>query len=95
MCDADLDKRLDATSWPPDGKVVASSLAVRSRREVVVADAVAGDTAWPWLELRFPGDRAKLVVCGFGIVSHWEAGPAPRFLLARILEFLDGKENRK
>ena len=91
----ELDKRLDATSWPPDGKVVASSLAVRTRREVVVADAVAGDTAWPWLELSFPGDRAKLVVCGFGIVSHWEAGPAPRFLLARILEFLDGKENRK
>ena len=91
----EFDKRLDAAAWPPDGKVVASSLAVKSRREAVVAEAVAGESGWPWLAISFPRDRGKLIVCGFGIVSHWEAGPAPRFLLARILESLDGKENPK
>ncbi len=105
----ELDKRLDAASWPPDGKVASSGLVVRSRREAVVAEFSIFDfgfsidnpksaignrksAEWPWLEVRFPAERGKLIVCGFGIVRSWEAGPAPRFLFARILEFLDRKD---
>ncbi len=85
----ELDKRLDAWAWPPDGKVVASSLAPKAEREHLLAEVVAGSAGWPWLLATFPGQRGKLVVCGFGIIEHWNAGPSPRFLLARILEYVN------
>ena len=84
-----LDKRLDAHSWPPDGQVVASALALKAERGRVVAEVTPGPAGWPWLEVDFPASGGKLVVCGFAIVSHWDAAPAPRHLFARILDTLD------
>ncbi len=80
-----IDKRLDADAWPPDGQVIAARLSVGAARKgatIVVDDSGRG---WPWLEVVYPGG-GRLIVCGFGVVGHWDAGPTPRWLLLRILE---------
>jgi hypothetical protein len=35
-----------------------------------------------------PKDGNRLVVCGFGLVDHWDASPSARFFLARLFEEL-------
>ncbi|MHC4399799.1 MAG: hypothetical protein ACYTG0_08975 [Planctomycetota bacterium] len=84
----ELDKRLDARAWPPEGKVAAGGLVVISDRGHVIARVVEGELGWPWLEAGFSAKRGKLIVCGFGLVKKWDAGPTPRFLLARLLEYM-------
>jgi hypothetical protein len=86
-----LDKRLDAGGWPPDGKVASRSLALRSERGEVLAQVVEGGEGWPWLEVGFPGRRGRLIVCLFDVIEKWHAGPVPRYLLVRLLEYLDGE----
>lgn len=85
----DLDKRLDADAWPPDGRVVAIRLIVKSHDDDVVAEVSQSEQAWPWIEARYSGPGATLVICGFGLVEHWNDGPTPRFLLARLFEMLE------
>jgi hypothetical protein len=85
-----LDKRLDADAWPPEGKPVAAALDVESYRSRVVLAVTESPWAWPWVEALYPGD-GRLIVCGFGVVRSWDAGPTPRYLLLRILERLSEK----
>jgi hypothetical protein len=84
-----LDKRLDAEEWP-GGKVVLSSVALKGDGAATVGEAIQGKEGWPWMEIDFPTARGKVIVCGFGLMSNWDASPAPRFLFARILERLTG-----
>ena len=84
----ELDKRLDALTWRPDARPLASSLLIKSDRNRVVGEVVQSPDGWPWLEADFPAERGRLIICGFGIVRHWEVGPTPRFLFTRILEHL-------
>jgi hypothetical protein len=89
-----LDKRLDAQSWPPDGILAAAGVGLRADRGRVLMEFGSGaDEAngWPWARLDF-GGGGRLVVCGFPIVERWEDGPVPRFLLARILDWLVEQE---
>lgn len=83
-----LDKRLDAEAWPPDGKIVACTISIAAERNRVVGRAGNDENGWPWIEVRYPKKRATLLICGFGIVDRWDAGPAPRYLFARTLEFV-------
>ena len=83
-----LDKRLDAAAWPPDGQLVASTVSITADRSRVMGQVGKKRTGWPWIEVRFPGKRATLLICGFGIVDRWDAGPTPRYLFAQILEFI-------
>ena len=94
---AQLDKRFDAAAWPPDGSLVAARLAARAACDrsilTVVPDGADGERAgWPWVEARYPKQGGTLLFCGFGIVRQWDAGPVPRFLLARLFEHLDTKQ---
>ena len=84
----ELDKRLDSAGWPADGQVVCSTLKPGSVRGTVVAEIAVGDLGWPWVEWGF-GQRGRVVVCGFGIVRQWKAGPAPRYLLRRMFEVIE------
>ena len=93
-----LDKRLDRIAWPPDGRIVQSSLVLRGERGPVVGVVTEGGEGWPWLELSFGPTQVtekkggQLIICGFGIIDKWEAGPTPRFLFARMLEYVCGRE---
>ena len=88
---AALDKRLDHEAWPGgDGEVVASGLTLKAEGDRLAGVVLGGDRGWPWLEVGYPGRRTRLVVCGFGIMKHWDDGPTPRFLLARALEVVAG-----
>jgi len=82
----ELDKRLDAKAWPAVDVTVAS-LAIRCEDDLVSGEVMKGHTGWPWLELTY---RHRMVVCGFGIIAGWDAGPAPRFLFTRLLEYVTG-----
>lgn len=84
---ADLDKRLDATAWPPAGSPVSARLRLKADRGRVLGEFGSGPDGWPWVAMDFPG-QGRLVVCGFAVIERWEAGPTPRFLLARILDWL-------
>lgn len=84
---ADLDKRLDAMAWPPAGSPVSARLRLKADRGRVLGEFGDGPDGWPWVAMDF-ASQGRLVVCGFAIIERWEAGPTPRFLLARILEWL-------
>ncbi len=87
-----LDARLDATAWPPDDKLVASTLTLKVEDGAVVAEVGRGDADWPWLEAEYPTKKGRLIVCGFGLFGKaWDAGPTPRYLFARILEIMAEK----
>lgn len=85
-----LDKRLDAVAWPPDGIVAARTLAISGDRGLIVGEVLDKTGEWPWVEMAFRNDT-KAVFCQFNIVEKWEAGPAPRYLLAALLEYLSKK----
>ena len=84
---AELDKRLDAAAWPPAGSPVCARLRLKADRGRVLGEFGSGPDGWPWVAMDFAG-QGRLVVCGFAVIERWEAGPTPRFLLARILDWL-------
>jgi hypothetical protein len=83
----EIDKRLDAEAWPVDGRVVARDLALRSERQQVVGQFLPAGSGWPWFEAEFPGG-GRLLFCGFAMIEKWDQGPAPRYLLVRLIENL-------
>ena len=83
-----LDKRLDAAAWPPDGRIVASTISITADRNRVVGQVGKEESGWSWIEVRYPKEHATLLICGFGIVDHWDAGPTPRYLLRQMLEYV-------
>jgi hypothetical protein len=84
-----LDKRLDSVSWPPAGSSVGRSLALKAEEGKVVAEITPGAKGWSWLAVDFSQKKGRLVVSCFSMIGSWEAGPTPRYLLARILENLE------
>jgi hypothetical protein len=83
-----LDKRLDADAWPPDGRIVASTMSITAEGHRVVGRVGKEDNGWSWIEVHYPKERTTLLICGFGVVEHWDAGPTPRYLFARMLEYV-------
>jgi hypothetical protein len=84
---AELDKRLDATAWPPDGTLPAGLMQIATRGAQVTGRLGPEPPGWPWFAAHL-ASGGRLLVCGFPIIERWEAGPTPRFLFVRILEWL-------
>lgn len=82
----EMDKRLDARWWTEEADPVKSVLTLKGESRRVMGDFAAGNQGWPWFEAQFADSKGHLVICGFGVIEHWEAGPTPRFLLSRIFE---------
>ena len=81
----ELDKRLDAIAWSGLDALPATRISLQNRLGRIEAD-VTEDGNWPWLEIHYPEDGGVFLLCGFKLIEHWEHGPSPRFLFARILE---------
>ncbi len=85
---ARLNKRLDAETWPPDGRIARAGFTLQAERAGIVASVTEGAMVWSWIEARYPHHpRGRLIVCAFEIVTRWEAGPAPRYCLAELLDY--------
>lgn len=82
----DFDKRLDAQSWPPDGEIVAARIIPTIHRNRLKGDVGRDPHGWPWIEMEFPANRGRFVICGFAVIDKWRAGPTPRYLLNAILQ---------
>ncbi len=85
----EIDKRLDALSWS-GGEMIASTVSLTAE-EGVVQGEIAPASGWPWMEANYPETYSRLVICGFGIISQWDASPTPRFLFERLLERVSEK----
>ncbi len=72
-----LDKRLDA---PP----LRSVFRLGGQRTGSVVSVESGG-GWAFMEAHWSGGGV-LLLCGCGLLETWEASPAPRFLLMRMLE---------
>ena len=83
-----LDKRLDPDCWLPDGKAIASTLTLKKGDDSAVGEIKLGPGGWPRAEARSASGKGCWAFCGLAIVAKWEAGPTPRFLFARMLEYL-------
>jgi len=79
-----LDPRLDGGDWVAKGRAIMTRLSIVAagdRAMIRIAAAADDPGGWPWLEIDY-ADRAAsatLVVCGYGIVSHWDETPAARY----------------
>lgn len=89
---AELDKHLDAVAWP-HCKMAVGALALRIEADRVLAEVSQGGRTWPWVEVDYQKKDGRLLVCGFGVIEHWESGPTPRFLLVCMFERLTKKTN--
>lgn len=84
----DLDTKLDFLSWPPNGKVVATSLQLVTDKNGVAGKVSVNDTGWVWMEIDFGPNKGKFVFAGFAIIEKWNTGPVPRFLLDKLLNHI-------
>jgi hypothetical protein len=91
-----LDPRLDGGDWGPAGGGIVSRLTIVAEgdRAVVRIAAPADEPAgWPWLGIDYadpatPTSKSTLVICGYGVVAHWNDTPAARYLFAALLDQL-------
>jgi hypothetical protein len=89
------DKRLDAAAWTSRGELVASRMDVITDRHRVTAQVAADETGWPWLKFDY-SDQGTWIVCGFGVIEHWDASPNARFFLAALFdEFSHSRGDKK
>ncbi len=83
----DLDKRLDADGWPPDGSLARCAFGVESRHPEVMLSVKAPGEGWPWVSLEYPSG-GRMILCAFPIVETWTDSPNARMLFLRLLEEL-------
>lgn len=80
----EFDKRLDSEFLPGQGGFIGSKVSLRTRLNRIGME-VSKDGNWPWFTVDYPETKGRFVFCGFNIITNWNNGPAPRYLLNRIL----------
>lgn len=93
---ADFDKRLDYVDWRGEKSPVGSRLQLGNKAGRISAKTTNGADGWSWLEAEYPGG-GRIVVSGFHCIEHWDAGPAARHALWRILAYVsrDSDEDQR
>lgn len=89
----ELDKRLGARAWGPDGAPVLGCVVLRGSDHGLRA-VFESSGGWPWVEVR-SRSGVVLVFCGFNIIRQWEQTPAARWLLMRLLEKMAPPERQR
>ena len=85
----EMDKRLDADVWPPDGSIMERSLMIAGDCGAGAGVIVSGTSGWSWLDMTYP--KGRFVICCFRIIDKWRDGPNAPFLLAGIIEHMGSK----
>jgi hypothetical protein len=92
-----LDKRFDDLQWLSHPVMARHSLKAGGRGTNITMEVAAGNDGWPWLEMQFakkPGDTkvatepTKMIVMSLPVIEHWEAGPTPRFLFSKLVDYV-------
>ena len=80
---AKLSYKLDLTTWPPDGKAMATRFQLAAFRDEAVFNVMpdTGCAAVGWDTATGGHFRA----CGLGIIAKWNQTPAARWLLIEML----------
>lgn len=84
----EFDRRLDVAAWPQDGDMEAMRLRLSGEQGAVIGKIQELGDGWPWMEMAYGEGKGTIFLCGFSIIGKWDATPAPRFLLMRMLERL-------
>ena len=87
-----IDKRIDASTWSSSGKVPMCGIRLAGRGDEIMGEIECNGQGWSWLEVEYRSTAGKFIFCGLSIVNEWESGPAPRYLLNGILQYLEKKE---
>lgn len=91
-----FDRHLDTRTWLGGASAISKfSLEFKDRQLWAVVSELP--LSWPCVEMHGmvgKSDRPNgtLILCGFGIVKHWQAGPVPRYLLSGIFQKLSKAE---
>lgn len=91
-----LDKRLDDRYWMSHAVAPQRTIElVGDGPQAAVASFVDARHGWQWIEWQFPPTApnargASLIVACPQIIQHWDEGPTPRYLFARLLESMTG-----
>lgn len=90
---AEFDDRLDWRAWSAAGDTIVSRFTVAADGEAVLLRVGDGPAGWPWLEAAFARRETEppagtIIVCGLGIVAHWDETPAAKYLFAALLQRL-------
>ena len=92
-----LDKRFDDGHWLGQPVVARHSMNIGGRGASIATDFAVGNDGWRWLEMQFvkkTGDNntavepTKLIVMSLPVIENWEAGPTPRFLFSRLVDYV-------
>lgn len=87
----DFDKRLS-----PDFDTIGdqprqpNTVTLESRRGQLRVNLAESAEGWPWWQVRFNSD-GTCILCCFDLIQHWNTGPTPRYVLARLLEKLSSE----
>lgn len=88
----EMDKRLDSEIWNPGHPAAPRGFKLEGERNGIKVVVGKGEKQSTFMELGF--GESRLVICGFGIVEYWDKSPTPRFLLDRLLNYVE-KKNKK
>ncbi|MBU1909115.1 MAG: hypothetical protein KJ726_03620 [Verrucomicrobia bacterium] len=91
---AELDKRLDAKDWQDCGPINVRGLAMKDPGVMTVLDPGEETKGWAWVRMDYTGGGG-VNFCGIPIVSAWECGPTPRYLLLRLLEKMEPRKEKE